>query len=248
MFSRFYHVILRNLHHIYMIPQMEYVSRHPDKYSEEQRYALDRLAIARMIKPGRITTEGFGMDNLPKDGGYIMCPNHQGKYDALGIMLTHDTPCSVVMDIDKSNALLIKQFINLVQGKRMDRNDARQSIKVIREMANEAKQGRKFIIFPEGGYFHNGNSTTEFKPGAFKSAVWSKVPIVPVVLIDSYRVFEERNLKPIKTFVYYLKPLYYTDYKDMTTIEIAQTVQKRIQEILTMYKEGKSPASLAKYC
>ena len=135
-----------------MIPQMEYVSRHPEKYSEEQMYALDRLAINRMIKSGHITTEGFGMGNLPKDGGYIMCPNHQGKYDTLGIMLTHDKPCSVVIDIDKSNTPLVRQFINLVRGKRMDRADAKQSIKIIREMANEAKQGRKFIIFPEGGY------------------------------------------------------------------------------------------------
>lgn len=248
MFSRFYHVILKNLHHLYMIPQMEYVSRHPEKYSEEQMYALNRLAINRMVKSGHITTEGFGMNNLPQSGGYIMCPNHQGKYDTLGIMLTHEKPCSVVMDIDKSNIPLVKQFINLVRGKRMDREDAKQSIKIIREMANEAKQGRKFIIFPEGGYHRNGNSTTEFKPSAFKSAVWSKVPIVPVVLIDSYRVFEGRNLKPIKTFVYYLKPLYYADYKDMTTIEIAQTVQKRIQEILNLYKQGKSPGSIAEHC
>ncbi len=56
------------------------------------------------------------------------------------------------------------------------------------------------------------------------------------------------HLKPIKTFVYYLKPLYYADYKDMTTIEIAQTVQRRIQEILNLYKQGTSPSSLAKHC
>ena len=238
MFSRFFHVIIRNLHHIYMIPQMEYVSRHPEKYSEEEMYSLDRLAIKRMIRPGRITTEGYGMENLPEEGGYIMYPNHQGKYDALGIMLTHDKPCSVVMDIEKSNMILVKQFINLVRGKRMDRTDAKQSIKIIREMADEAKNGRKFIIFPEGGYCHNGNCMTEFKPGAFKSAVWSKTPIVPVALIDSYRVFEERTLKPIKTFVCYLKPLYYNDYKDMSTIEIARTVQERIQYVLNRFKEG----------
>lgn len=202
-------------------------------------YSLDRLAIRRMTHSGKITTKGYGMENLPKEGGYIMCPNHQGKYDALGIMLTHDKPCSIVIDIDKSNSILVRQFINLVRGKRMDRNDAKQSIKIIREMANEAKQGRRFIIFPEGGYYHNGNCTTTFKPGAFKSAVWSRVPIVPVVLIDSYRVFEEHSLKPIKTFVHYLKPLYYDDYKNMTTVEIARTVQERIQNVLNLYNEGK---------
>jgi 1-acyl-sn-glycerol-3-phosphate acyltransferase len=231
-----------------MIPYMEYVSRHPEKYSEEQMYELDRLAIRYMSKPGKISTECYGTYNLPKDGGYIMCPNHQGKYDALGIIITHDMPCSVVMDIEKSFTPLVKQFINLVRGKRMDREDSRQSIKIIREMSNEAKEGRKFIIFPEGGYENNGNQTTDFKPGAFKSAVWSKTPIVPVVLIDSYRVFGERSLKPIKTFVYYLKPLYYNDYKDMTTIEIAHTVQNRIQEVLTSYTSGASPVSLEKYC
>lgn len=221
-----------------MIPQMEYVSRHPEKYSESEMYELDRLAIRRMMRPGHISTEGYGMENLPDEGGYIMCPNHQGKYDALGIMYTHDKPCSVVMDIEKSNSILVRQFINLVRGKRIDRNDARQSIKIIREMASEAKSGRKFIIFPEGGYSHNGNKTTSFKAGAFKSAVWAKVPIVPVVLIDSYKVFELHTLKPIKTFVYYLKPLYYNDYKDMTTIEIARYVQDKIQSVLNMYANG----------
>ena len=221
-----------------MIPQMEYVSRHPEKYSESEMYELDRLAIRRMMRPGHITTEGYGMENLPSEGGYIMCPNHQGKYDALGIMYTHDKPCSVVMDIEKSNSILVRQFINLVRGKRIDRKDARQSIKVIREMADEAKTGRKFIIFPEGGYSHNGNKTTSFKAGAFKSAVWAKVPIVPVVLIDSYKVFELHTLKPIKTFVYYLKPLYYNDYKSMTTVEIARLVQDKIQNVLNMYANG----------
>lgn len=221
-----------------MIPQMEYVSRHPEKYSEGEMYELDRLAIRRMMRPGHITTEGYGIENLPSEGGYIMCPNHQGKYDALGIMYTHDKPCSVVMDIEKSNSILVRQFINLVRGKRIDRKDARQSIKIIREMADEAKTGRKFIIFPEGGYSHNGNKTTSFKAGAFKSAVWAKVPIVPVVLIDSYKVFELHTLKPIKTFVYYLKPLYYNDYKNMTTVEIARFVQDKIQNVLNMYTNG----------
>lgn len=51
-----------------MIPKMGYYSRHPEKYSERFRYEYDRYAINLMKKTGRITTEGFGMENLPKDG------------------------------------------------------------------------------------------------------------------------------------------------------------------------------------
>jgi 1-acyl-sn-glycerol-3-phosphate acyltransferase len=231
-----------------MIPQMEYMSRHPEKYSEEQMFELDIKAIRRMAKAGHITTRSYGNYNLPIDSGYIMTPNHQGKYDALGIMLTHGSPCSVVMDIDKSNSILVKQFINLVRGKRLDRNNIKQSIKIIREMANEASIGRKFIIFPEGGYESNKNTTTSFKAGAFKSAIWSKTPIVPVVLIDSYKVFAERNLKPLTTYIYYLKPLLYEQYHKMNTTEIANIVQTRIQEVLNAYTNGMPPEQLEIYC
>ena len=112
-------MIAGNLYRAWMIPKMGYYSRHPEKYSERFRYEYDRYAINLMKKTGRITTEGFGMENLPKDGGYVMFSNHQGKYDALGIMHTHDTPCSVVMDDARSHGPLVKQFIDLVEGKRL---------------------------------------------------------------------------------------------------------------------------------
>lgn len=130
-----------------MIPKMGYYSRHPEKYSERFRYEYDRYAINLMKKTGRITTEGFGMENLPKDGGYVMFSNHQGKYDALGIMHTHDTPCSVVMDDARSHGPLVKQFIDLVEGKRLKLDNLKQAAGIIKEVTEEVKKGRKFIIF-----------------------------------------------------------------------------------------------------
>ena len=113
-----------------------------------------------------------------------MFPNHQGKYDALGIMYAHEDPCSVVIDDAKSHGMLVKQFIDLIQGKRLVKDDLRQSAAIIKELAEETKKGRRFIIFPEGGYYKNHNAVGEFKPGCFKSAVRAKAPIVPVALID----------------------------------------------------------------
>ena len=179
-------MIAGNLYRAWMIPKMGYYSRHPEKYSEQFRYEYDRYAINLMKKTGRITTEGFGMENLPKDGGYVMFSNHQGKYDALGIMHTHDKPCSVVMDDARSHGPLVKQFVDLVDGKRLKLDNLKQAAGIIKEVAEEVKEGRKFIIFPSGGYEHrNGNYVDEFKPGAFKSAMRAKAPIVPVAIVDS---------------------------------------------------------------
>lgn len=233
---RFIQVILLNLPRLYMIPKMAYRAKHTEKYSEEERYAYARLAIRRMMRAGHISTKRYGVENLPVEGGYMMFPNHQGKYDALGIMFAHEKPCSVVIDDAKSHGILVKQFIDLVQGKRMVKDDLRQSVNIIRELADDTRKGNKFIIFPEGGYYRNHNTVGSFKPGCFKSAMKAKVPIVPVVLIDSYRAFEEWSLCPVETQVHFLRAIPYEEYQGMTTVEIADMVRDlivdKISEVL----------------
>ena len=226
---RFIQVIICNLPRMYMIPRMSHKARN-GKYTEEKRYAYARLTVKRMNRSGHIKTIGYGMENLPQEGGYVMFPNHQGKYDALGILATHEKPCSVVIDDAKSHVILTTQCINLLHGKRLIKDDLRQTVRLISEVAEEVAAGRRYIIFPEGGYFHNHNEVREFKPGCFKSAMKAKAPIVPVVLIDSYKVFEVWSLRPVTTQVHYLPPITYEQYKGKSTMEVSDMVHRRIKE------------------
>ncbi len=229
---RFLYVIFMNFHRApYIVSKMRYMADHPEKYSDTQRYAMTKHCIYLMNKSGKITTEGYGMENLPKEGGYIMYPNHQGKYDVLGIFLTHQEPCSFVMDKFKSHTMLVREFIDLVQGKRLEINNPRQGISVINEVAQDVANGKKYILFPEGGYFNNKNKVQKFKAGSFKIALKSKVPIVPIAIIDSYKVFNSiGNFGPVTTQVHYLKPIPYEEYKGMKTQELAELVRGRIEE------------------
>lgn len=225
---RFIQVILWNLPRLYMIPKMAYKAKHTEKYSEEHRYAYALLLIRRIMKAGHITTKRYGEENLPAEGGYIMYPNHQGKFDALGIMISHDKPCTVVIDDAKSHGLVIGQFIDMLGAKRLIKDDLRQSIQIIKEVADEVREGRRYIIFPEGGYLHNHNTMNAFKAGCFKSAIKAKAPIVPVALIDSYKPFELWSLKKVETQVHFLKAIPYEEYRGMNTQEIADLVKERI--------------------
>ena len=184
---RLFYVVIMNLYRLYMIPYMKFRNRHPKWFNEASQYRYAQRMINLMKRTGRIHTRAYGVENLPSEGGYIMYPNHQGKYDALGIMYAHDKPCCMVMDAKRSRMPLVTEFLDLVGGKRMNLNDARQSIVLFREMAEEIKsQARKFIIFPEGGYDNNENTVFDFKPGAFKAAMMAKVP-VPGPKMPSYR-------------------------------------------------------------
>ena len=153
---RFYFIIFISIPLIiYYISVADYYCRHTEKYSEKDRYRLALEIIENIKKRGRIETVSIDTDKLPKDTGYIMYSNHQGKYDALGIMSAHDSPCSVVIDSKKSRLPVLDQVIELVNGKRLDRNDYHQQYRELQNLVNEVKNGRKYIYFPEGGYKHN---------------------------------------------------------------------------------------------
>ncbi|MCI5918305.1 MAG: 1-acyl-sn-glycerol-3-phosphate acyltransferase [Roseburia sp.] len=241
---KFIYVILMNLFRApYMIPKMRKEADHPERYTIEERYQLAKHCVRLMKMTGAIKTKAYGIENLPKEGGYMMYPNHQGKYDALGIIYTHKKPCSLVMDKAKSNTILVREFVDLLEGKRLDKKDVRQALTVINEVSEEVKNGKIYILFPEGGYeFNNRNKVYDFKAGSFKIALKTKAPIVPVALIDSYRVFNSAWLGPVTTQVHYLKPITYEEYKGMKTQEIAAMVKDRISEkissVLESQKQG----------
>ena len=224
-------VIFKNLHCIpYMLPLMRNRAMHPDRFSVEQRYALVHRVIYIVNRSGKIKTEATGLENLPEEGGYIMYPNHQGKYDVLGIMFTHPRPCSFVMDKFKSHTIIVREFVDLVQAKRLEKDNPRQGLTIINQVAEEIKQGARYILFPEGGYhFNNKNKVADFKAGSFKIAMKSKAPIVPVALIDSYKVFNSFHIGAVTTYVHYLEPIYYEEYKNMNTRELSALVKNRIE-------------------
>lgn len=219
---------------VYYICKAHYIERHGERFSEEERYKMARKCIGIMMRKGRIETESFGQEQLPKDGGYVMYSNHQGKYDTLGIMSAHPKPCTIVIDAYRSKLPITDSFIDLVQGSRLDKTDMKKQLGTILQIADEVKNGRRYIIFPEGGYDHNKNELQDFMAGSFKCATKAKAPIVPVAIIDSYKPFGVNSLRRVKTQVHFLAPILYEEYGQMTTAQIAEMVKGRISKVIDM--------------
>ncbi len=208
-----------------------------DKYTEEEKYNLLHKITTKVNKAGKIVIEPHGLSNLPKENGYIMFPNHQGMFDVLTLLETHKRPFSVVIKKEAENVILLKQVIRLLKAQVIDRDDIRQSMNVIMQMTKEVKEGRNYVIFPEGTRSKNKNNLLEFKGGSFKSAKNAKCPIVPVTLIDSYKAFDTNSIEPITVEVHYLPPLYYEEYKDMKSVDIAKEVKCRIETVIKMQEK-----------
>ena len=139
---------------------------------------------------------------------------------------------------EASNIILLKQVKEALGSIAIDREDIKQSLKVINQVAMEVEKGNNFLIFSEGTRSKQGNKLLDFKGGSFKSATKAKCPIVPCALIDSFKPFDENNIKPITVKLIYLPPLYYDEYKDLKTSEIAAIVKKRIESSIEEYIEN----------
>jgi 1-acyl-sn-glycerol-3-phosphate acyltransferase len=227
---RFYYVIVMRIGSIlHFVPKMRKYAAHPERYSEEDCHALCKTMIRKVARTARTTTSHYGAENLPEEGGYIMYANHQGKYDALGIMGGHPRPCRVLMDLERSKMPIANEYVALVRGKRLDRRNVRRQVMCLREIAEEVKGDKVYLIFPEGGYAkHQTNRMGEFRGGCFKSAVLSGRPIVPVAIIDSYKPFGAKGMKPVHTQVHFLPPIPHEAFAHLPTAEIARMVQSRI--------------------
>ena len=112
----------------------------------------------------------------------------------------------------------------------MDREDVRQSLTVIQNVTEEVKKGYNYLIFPEGTRSKLGNTMLEFHGGSFRCATKSRCPIVPIALVDCFKVLDQKGSKPISVQLHYLKPIPYEEYEGMKPTEVAALVKARIQE------------------
>lgn len=207
------------------------------KVSFEEAYSYVRKVTIAANKAGRVKIESYGLENVPKENGFIFFPNHQGLYDVLAFLESSSVPFAFVIKKEARNIILLKQVTDALGSLAIDREDIRQSIKVIQKMSEEVKNGKNFLIFAEGTRSKKGNQLLDFKGGSFKSALKAQCPIVPCALIDAFKPFDEKSVKPVTVKIIYLPPLYYNEYKDMKTVEIAAEVKHRIEKAISEYTQ-----------
>lgn len=173
-----------------------------------------------------------GLENLPKEGPFIIAPNHQSYMD--GVLAVSDLPNSIlhntyfyVKEDHVNNGMLkfLASHHNIILMERMNLKNS------ILKMGEVLKMGKNLVIFPEGTRTRNG------KTGQFKKtfAILSKeldIPIVPVAITGAYEAMPKGSKFPLakKVKLEYL-PAVKAD-PSWTYEEYAEKVRQMIVEIV----------------
>ncbi len=224
---------------LYLVPFLFYkICMAAKNYAGDymQGFLISKKIATHGINAGNITIEVHGKENIPEKDGFIFYPNHQGLFDVLTFLYSCPKPFAFVIKKEAKNIILLKQVIGATGSLAMDREDIRQSMQVINQVAKEVADGRNYIIFAEGHRSREGNKLLDFKGGSFKAAQKAKCPIVPCALINSYIPFDENSIRPVTVKLIYLKPMYYDEYQNMKSNEIAMEVKRRIEAAIAEYE------------
>ena len=208
-------------------------AKNPDQYPEQERWDHIRHILQLAVNSGNLDLVVTGAENIPAPGsGFMMYANHQGLFDVVAIASTCPTPLGAVLKKELQGIPFVQQVIDCTKSYPMDREDVRQSLTVIQNVTEEVKNGRNYIIFPEGTRSKNGNQMGEFHGGSFRCAIKAKCPIIPVVLIDSFKVFDQKGSAPLTVQLHYLPPIPYEEFAGMKATDVAALVKARIEEAI----------------
>ncbi len=213
-----------------------YVIAHKEKYDKYKRRRIVN-GFLHTIEFSSFTRATFhGLENIPpeEDGGFLIVPNHQGKYDALGVLHAFPYPVSVLMETHQAHKLCAQQVMGLIDGEFIDLASPRQQLRVIRRMGERIRDGEKFIVFPEGGYTDNHNSIQKFHDGCLHAAYVGRSPIVPVLLVDSHTSLNRNNIFRVsRPHVYILPAIPYEEFKNMARADLAEHLRNILIEKMT---------------
>lgn len=162
-----------------------------------------------IVKSTGSTVKIMGEENLIKDKPVLVVSNHQGFFDIPLLMGSTGFPIGFIAKTDLAKFPFLNDWMQLIHCLFMDRNDMKQSLKIIMEGIKQIKNGQSMVIFPEGTR-SKGGPVAEFHAGSFKLATKSKAPIIPVTIDGSYKIMEEKhgNIQPSEITLTVHPPIY----------------------------------------
>ncbi len=158
-----------------------------------------------LIKSGGATLEVIGREHLDKNRPTIYICNHQSTLDAPVLFKgLWPVPFRYIAKHTLKYVPVTGWYLQIAGYIFIDRSNHRQAVKTLDKAAEQIRNGKSVLVFPEGTRSDTG-VIMPFKKGPFALAVKAGVAICPVTIEGSGRVMPKNSWKiqpgPIKLMI-----------------------------------------------
>lgn len=184
------------------------------------------LYIAALVRLLRVRIHIQGMEQLPKEGRYLLVCNHLHLADP--VVLLHCFPHSQLAFISKKEVqemFLAGKLMHRLLCQTLDRENDRSALKTILNCIRILKEDKASIaVFPEG-YTSKDGKLHRFRPGVFKIAQKANVPIVVCTLTNTRQILKNApKLKPTDIEMHLVAVVRPEEWAGQTTVELSDRI------------------------
>ncbi|WP_312640466.1 lysophospholipid acyltransferase family protein [Hydrogenoanaerobacterium sp.] len=197
---------------VFLIPKMRKVERLDAEGRAAERDAIVQREVRNwanaLLRCAGVRVHVSGLENIP-DETAVFVSNHQGNFDIPILLTALPHANGLVAKQELKKLPLIRTWMKHLTCVFIDRQNPRQSVAALGAAADNVRNGYSVIVFPEGTR-SKGDKIGEFKSGAFKIALKTKAPIIPVCIDGSYKVMEANGnwIRPAEVNVKILPPVF----------------------------------------
>lgn len=189
------------------------MNRHHDQLDMEPLYGLSHYMLRQFCET-LFRGETYGLENIPKEGGFMIASNHASHLDPpiIGSILLRQVCFFARKTLWKPG--IASWWLDNVGTIPVDR-DGGTDVTAIKRVLGALKKDKVIILFPEGTRSPDGNLQTA-KPGVGLLACRTGVPVVPARVFGSFKAFGRDGKLRLGTpvDVVFGKPLQAAEYDD----------------------------------
>ena len=182
---------------------------------------VDMLMVLLRVK---LCTEGT--EKIPTDGRFLLVCNHLAEIDPAVLMTVfRKSDLAFISKQENDHRFLIGAFLHRIMCQPINRENNREALKTILRCVELLGEDQVSLgVFPEG-YVSMDEKLHPFRPGVFKIAQKTGVPIVVCTLRDTQKMIRNaKKLKPTQIHVHLLDVIQPEEFKGVPTVQIAQRI------------------------
>lgn len=184
-----------------------------------------------------IRYEFHGRELIDRTQPYIFIFNHRSFLDAAIIPLAIPQQVRALGKKELSNI----PFFGWVVGKVaiwVDRTDTESRRKSIDQLVIFLNKGISAVVAPEGTRNASDAPLLPFKSGAFRLAVETGIPILPIAVIGANKIMKKGSLliSPGKVKIYFSEPIYPPTPTKTAAEELSEKCRSRLEAMILTHE------------
>jgi 1-acyl-sn-glycerol-3-phosphate acyltransferase len=151
----------------------------------------------------------IGKEYMNTPGAKIYAANHTSYFDVLPLMLGLGVPYRFVSKMEVGGMPFIGTFLDRMGHFKFDRSKAESRLRQAQQLEEFLRNGESVFVFPEGT-FTEEDGVRPFQLGAFKAAVATGAPVIPVSLSGTRKFLRDGTYfpRPVNVTITLSPPIY----------------------------------------